>query len=269
VVEHRQRRLRPALVLSFGTHAVALALAAFAIRSGAPAGHGVDRLTPNLTRLAWSPDRGGGGGGGGDDHPADLPHPAKKPGTDRRTVLVHPVAFHPSTTATADPDPVPRPAIAVQTLGDAAHLIPGALNAPESASLSQGPGTGGGAHGGRGPGDGPGDGPGLGPGKGGNEGGGPYRPGNGVTPPRLVREVKPQYTTEAMSARIQGSVWLECIVRADGSVGAVRVLHSLDSRFGLDREAIAAARQWRFVPGTRSGAAVDVLVTIELLFTLR
>ncbi len=44
---------------------------------------------------------------------------------------------------------------------------------------------------------------------------------------------------------------------------------SLDSVFGLDQEAIKAARQWRFMPGMRSGEPVPVLITIELTFTLR
>jgi TonB family protein len=49
----------------------------------------------------------------------------------------------------------------------------------------------------------------------------------------------------------------------------VQVVRSLDSAFGLDQEAIKAARQWRFAPGTRLGEPVPVLVTIELTFTLR
>jgi TonB family protein len=52
-------------------------------------------------------------------------------------------------------------------------------------------------------------------------------------------------------------------------VGEVQVLRSLDSVFGLDQEAIKAAKQWKFAPGTRLGEPVSVLVTIELQFTLR
>jgi TonB family protein len=55
----------------------------------------------------------------------------------------------------------------------------------------------------------------------------------------------------------------------DGTVGDVRVTKSLDPIFGLDQEAIKAARGWRFAPGTRQGQPVPVLVTIELSFTLR
>jgi len=64
-------------------------------------------------------------------------------------------------------------------------------------------------------------------------------------------------------------VLLECVVRPDGSVGDVQILRSLDGVFGLDQEAIKAAKQWRFAPGTRLGEPVPVLVTIELTFTLR
>ena len=116
---------------------------------------------------------------------------------------------------------------------------------------------------------GPGNGSGLGPGSGGGTGGGVYRPGNGVTLPRVLHEVRPQYTSDAMRAKVQGTVLLECVVRPDGCVGDVQVVRSLDPTFGLDQQAIKAAKQWRFAPGTRLGAAVPVQITIELTFTLR
>jgi TonB family protein len=90
-----------------------------------------------------------------------------------------------------------------------------------------------------------------------------------VTAPRVTREVKPKYTREAMAAQIEGEVWMRVVVLPDGRVGAVRVLRSLDPDYGLDAEAIAAARQWRFTPGTRDGAPVSVVVTLELTFSLR
>jgi TonB family protein len=97
---------------------------------------------------------------------------------------------------------------------------------------------------------------------------GVVRPGNGVASPRIIREVKPQYTAEAMRAKVQGGVLLECVVQTDGTVGDVRVIRSLDTTYGLDQEAIKAAKQWKFVPGTRNGEPVPVIVTIELTFTL-
>ena len=55
----------------------------------------------------------------------------------------------------------------------------------------------------------------------------------------------------------------------DGSVGEVKVTRSLDPIFGLDQEAIKAAKMWRFRPGMRQGEPVPVIITIELTFTLR
>jgi TonB family protein len=72
-----------------------------------------------------------------------------------------------------------------------------------------------------------------------------------------------------MRAKVQGIVLLECIVQPDGSVSDARVLRSLDPVFGLDQEAIKAAKQWRFMPGTRLGEPVPVIISIELTFTLR
>ena len=94
-------------------------------------------------------------------------------------------------------------------------------------------------------------------------------PGSGITLPVVLAEKKPAYTADAMRAKVQGSVWLECIVMPDGTVGDVKVTRSLDPIFGLDQEAIKAAKQWRFRPGMRQGSPVPVIITIELTFTLR
>jgi TonB family protein len=99
---------------------------------------------------------------------------------------------------------------------------------------------------------------------------GVYRPGHdGVTLPRMRSQVQPTYTAAAMREKLQGKVLLECVVEPDGSVGAVRVGRSLDQVFGLDEEAIKAAKQWRFAAGMKDNAAVPVLITIELTFALR
>jgi protein TonB len=146
---------------------------------------------------------------------------------------------------------------------------PGAIVAESTVSTTAGSGSGGGGGTGTGGGSGEGDGRGLGRGNTAGVGGGEYEVGNGVTLPRVLKEVKPAYTAEAMRAKVQGVVWLRCVVLPDGSVGRVEVVRSLDPVFGLDQEAVKAARQWRFSPGTRLGEAVSVRITIELTFTLR
>ena len=98
-----------------------------------------------------------------------------------------------------------------------------------------------------------------------------YRSGNGIEMPRLLKEVKPQYTKEALDAKIQGVVLLEAVVQTDGTVrDDVKVVRSLDMKYGLDEQAMKAARQWLFVPGVRNRdkKPVAVLVTIEIAFTL-
>jgi TonB family protein len=94
-----------------------------------------------------------------------------------------------------------------------------------------------------------------------------YKPGDGVTLPVLVKQVHPQYTQEAMRARIEGVVKLECVVLGDGTVDDVRVVQALDP--GLDEEAIKAALQWRFKPGTKDGQPVAVQISLEMSFKLR
>jgi TonB family protein len=132
---------------------------------------------------------------------------------------------------------------------------------------STGPGSGGGVGTGFGTGIGSGRGPGFGPGSGGGTGGGIYRPGGAVSAPRLIKEVKPKYTSEALVKRIQGTVVLEAVVTADGCASQIRIVRSLDAG-GLDEEAVAAVAQWRFEPGRLGAAPVDVLVTIVLNFSL-
>jgi TonB family protein len=99
---------------------------------------------------------------------------------------------------------------------------------------------------------------------------GVVRMNRGVQSPHLIKESKPQYTTAAREAGIQGIVAVEAIVNADGTVGEVRVVHSLDKQYGLDEAAVAAVKEWTFKPGrTKDGQAVPVLVDIELTFALR
>ena len=111
-------------------------------------------------------------------------------------------------------------------------------------------------------------GPGIGDGWGGGTGGGVYRLGAGIEPPVPIERVKPLYTNEAMRLRLQGTAWIECVVLANGTVGNLRIVRSLDSAFGLDDEALKAARRWRFRPGRRNGLPVAVLVTIAMDFSL-
>jgi len=94
-------------------------------------------------------------------------------------------------------------------------------------------------------------------------------PKDGVTLPVPVRTVKPGYTAAAMDAHIEGKVLLAVLVLDDGKVGEVTVTESLDKEYGLDTQAVEAARQWLFKPGMKGGKPVEVRVTLEMVFTLK
>jgi protein TonB len=153
------------------------------------------------------------------------------------------------------------------------ETLPGAVTPIDQLdSVSRGPGTGPGGGGGRGSGSGQdGEGPGADAGRLGNFGGGPRQPGNGVTSPKLIHEVKPQYTADAVRAKLQGVIEMEAVVLPNGTVdpASIRVMRSLDSLFGLDRQAMKALQEWRFQPGTFKGQPVAVRINVELTFTLR
>jgi protein TonB len=95
-----------------------------------------------------------------------------------------------------------------------------------------------------------------------------YKPGDGVSLPKVTRQVGPQYTSEAMSHRIEGVVVLDVVVKADGAVGDVKVTQSLDTVYGLDDASVKAMKQWAFKPGMKDGKPVAVRVEVSMTFAL-
>jgi protein TonB len=246
-----QKRVSGALGVSAVVHGVVIALVIFvALRPPAQLAAAMPEIL-NTKDIIWLLAPGPGGGGGGSAGPLRQQSPTPQP-------KVTPPIAKPVDLAAPNLTDVPT-----QTL-DAVDIsaLPSAASGESFGSAF----TGGG---GTGTGIGPGNGSGLGPGSGGNTGGGVYQPGNGVTVPVRTKEVKPQYTAQAMRAKIQGTVLIQCVVLPDGTVGDPKVIRSLDSTFGLDLEAIKAVRGWQFTPGTRLGQPVPVQVTIEIAFTLR
>jgi protein TonB len=218
-------------------------------------------LVEELPMIAFLPIPGPGGGGGGGGDPKPEP-PRKAEVAQKKDPISVPAQKPPDPTPEQPKEPPPQELVVpFKPMSEAEMTLPGVISpsAPTTGGAGSGPGTGAGT----------GQGSGLGPGFGGGFGGGAYRPGSGITLPTVLREVKPAYTADAMRAKVQGSVWLECIVMPDGSVGEVKVTRSLDPIFGLDQEAIKAAKLWRFRPGMRQGEPVPVIITIELTFTLR
>ena len=242
---------------SVAIHAVVLGLLVYAYAHRQQIVQTVNQTTEKFDFIFLDqPKTGPGGGGGG--RPKD-------PEPPRKAEIV----------AAKKPDvvPIPKPAdvvtpqitVPIQT-PTAVQTLPGTLSQIDANVGATGAGGGG-----RGTGIGTGTGSGVGEGSGGGFGGGVYQIGNGVTSPTLIREVKPNYTGDAMRAKLQGVVEMEAVVLPDGTVdpSRIKITRSLDSTFGLDQQAIIAVKQWRFRPGTYKGQPVPVLVNVELTFTLR
>jgi periplasmic protein TonB len=224
-----------------------------------------------------TPGPGGGGGGGG---LLQRTPPPKAMREGRATISSPLPKREPPTPTEAAPRPKPEPkpqvleaeklpavvAPIVTAPADARSRI-GVLEQTSAQNDSHGSGRDGGAGAGSGAGLGDGNGPGVGPGSGGGAGGGVYQPGSGIEAPRLVREVKADYTEDARRRSVEGEVVLEIVVRSDGSVGDVKILQGLSG--GLNERAVQAVRQWRFAPARRRGVPVDVAVEVSVEFKLR
>jgi TonB family protein len=263
VFGNRSGRAGGALGTAVATHAV-IAADLWAV-AGTP-----DRVPPSAAAAAsaiapfvFTDATGDGSGRSGGGNRARQPAPLLRTrGGDALAVATS----APRTLATPEsiaPEADPTPALPVQ-----------AMNAGELPQLGAVDGVPGPPTDARGPGDSgvgtrTGNDRGLGVTRGPGIGEGPYGIGNGVTAPALIHRTQPQYTAEAMRAKLQGVAVLSGVVGVDGTLHDVRVVRSLDGTFGLDQQAIACVRQWRFRPGTRLGTPVAVSVTIEVGFNLR
>jgi TonB family protein len=85
-----------------------------------------------------------------------------------------------------------------------------------------------------------------------------------LSQPQATRKVDPAYPLQLMRENVKGTVILYAVIHADGTVGNVRVLRSVDDR--LDRFATEAVSQWKFTPATKNGAPVDVEATFQIPF---
>lgn len=96
-------------------------------------------------------------------------------------------------------------------------------------------------------------------------GGAPIRVGGNVQESKLIKRVDPVYPPLAKQARVEQTVMLEVGVNEQGFVSTVRVIrgHPL-----LDQAAIDAVKQWVYSPTYMNGAAVPVVATVTVVFSL-
>ena len=94
----------------------------------------------------------------------------------------------------------------------------------------------------------------------------PIRAGGKVQFPKRVHFVEPVYPQIAITARVDGTVYLEATIDENGHVINMRVLkgHAL-----LDAAAKEAVSKWRYSPTTLNGERVPIIMTVTVTFKLR
>jgi TonB family protein len=91
--------------------------------------------------------------------------------------------------------------------------------------------------------------------------------GGELTAPVALTKVDPAYPPDLMRDRIEGTVTVYAVIHSDGTVGDLKVLRSVDDR--LDSNAMTALSHWRFRPGTKNGAPVELEAVVQIPFVLR
>jgi len=87
-----------------------------------------------------------------------------------------------------------------------------------------------------------------------------------TTEPRPVHTVQPQYTKEALDAKLEGTVALSTVIGTDGIPSDIKVVRGLGK--GLDEKAIEALSQWRFSPGSSHGELIPAKVSVGVNFRI-
>lgn len=81
-----------------------------------------------------------------------------------------------------------------------------------------------------------------------------------------IRKVDPKYPPDLMDQNVEGEVILYAVIRADGSVDSIQVVHSVDPV--LDANAKSALSQWKFRPATKAGVPVPLEAIVHVPFRL-
>jgi TonB family protein len=92
------------------------------------------------------------------------------------------------------------------------------------------------------------------------------RIGGGVSAPRLLTKVDPDFDETARAMKYSGVVLVNFVVDAEGKPGRFRILHPVG--LGLDEQAIAAVAQYTFQPARQAGLPVTVELNVEVNFQI-
>ncbi len=90
-----------------------------------------------------------------------------------------------------------------------------------------------------------------------------YDMGPGITPPRIIKQVPPRYST-TRGIRVDGTVTIGLVVTSKGEPKNLRVIKGLDK--DVDQSAVDAVEQWRFAPAKKDDKPVAVRISLEIAF---
>jgi len=85
-----------------------------------------------------------------------------------------------------------------------------------------------------------------------------------VSAPVPIRKIDPKYPQTLVQDRVEGEVVLYGVIKQDGSVDAIQVVHGVDEQ--LDANAVSAFKGWKFEPALKDGQAVDIEAIVHIPF---
>ena len=101
-----------------------------------------------------------------------------------------------------------------------------------------------------------------------DEGNPPYRKPTGtLSGPSLVSKVDPKYPPTLIKQHVDGEVVLYAIIRKDGSVDSIQLVHGIDPV--LDKFSMEALARWTFRPASHEGQPVELEAIVHIPFQFR
>ncbi|MGH7601628.1 MAG: energy transducer TonB, partial [bacterium] len=98
----------------------------------------------------------------------------------------------------------------------------------------------------------------------------PQIPSPGFVPfekaPQITKRAQPVYPEIAIQARIEGTVWLKCLITVNGDVGDLVIAKAAHPI--LNMAALAAVSQFKFTPAMQANSPVPVWVSLPIDFKL-
>lgn len=93
----------------------------------------------------------------------------------------------------------------------------------------------------------------------------PLRVSGVVMQTKIVKQQPPKYPDEARKKGVQGTVTMDVVIGADGSVKSVKVT---DGDKDLGKAAASAVKHWRYQPTISNSKPIPVETTVSVEFHL-